>query len=102
MTFKVAVTGQRRREILALALPIIGGMTSQNILNLVDTAMVGRLGAEALAGVGMVSFLAFLSVAAVTGMSSAVQALAARRVGAGDSRNSAVSLNGGLLVALRE
>ena len=100
MTFKVAVTGQRRREILALALPIIGGMTSQNILNLVDTAMVGRLGAEALAGVGMVSFLAFLSVAAVTGMSSAVQALAARRVGAGDSRNSAVSLNGGLLVAL--
>ena len=28
----------RRRRILILALPIIGGMVSQNILNLVDTA----------------------------------------------------------------
>ena len=100
MTRLLSVDARRRREILALALPIIGGMTSQNILNLVDTAMVGRLGAQALAGVGMVSFLSFLSVAAVTGMSSAVQAQAARRVGAGDARNSAVSLNGGLLIAL--
>ncbi len=96
----LSVTQHRRREILALALPIIGGMTSQNILNLVDTAMVGRLGAEALAGVGLVSFLSFLAVAAVTGMSSAVQAQAARRVGEGRSSETAVSLNGGLLVSL--
>lgn len=94
------VSGDRRREILALALPIIGGMTSQNILNLVDTAMVGRLGADALAGVGLVSFLSFLAVAAVTGMSSAVQALAARRMGEGRENESAISLNGGLLVSL--
>lgn len=90
----------RRDQILALALPIIGGMTSQNILNLVDTAMVGRLGPAALAGVGIVSFLSFLSVAAVTGMSSAVQAMAARRFGEGKHGETAVSLNGGLLVAL--
>ena len=95
-----AVGAGRRREILALALPIIGGMTSQNILNLVDTAMVGRLGAASLAGVGLVSFLSFLSVAAVTGMSSAVQALAARRVGESRHAETAVSLNGGLLVSL--
>ncbi len=94
------VSTVRRREILALALPIIGGMTSQNILNLVDTAMVGRLGPAALAGVGIVSFVSFLSVAAVTGMSSAVQALAARRVGEGRTAETAVSLNGGLLIAL--
>lgn len=94
------VEASRRREILALALPIIGGMTSQNVLNLVDTAMVGRLGAPALAAVGLVSFVTFLAVAAVTGMSSAVQALAARRVGEGRFDQSAVSLNGGLLIAL--
>ena len=29
--------------ILGLALPIIGGMISQNLLNLIDVAMVGRL-----------------------------------------------------------
>ncbi len=96
----LAVDKPRRQEILALALPIIGGMTSQNILNLVDTAMVGRLGAAALAGVGLVSFLSFLAVAAVTGMSSAVQALAARRVGEQRPGETAVSLNGGLLVSL--
>ena len=30
---------QRLQRILGLALPIIGGMVSQNVLNLVDTAM---------------------------------------------------------------
>lgn len=94
------VSPARRAQILALALPIIGGMTSQNILNLVDTAMVGRLGPAALAGVGIVSFLSFLAVAAVTGMSSAVQAMAARRFGEGRHAETAVSLNGGLLVSL--
>ncbi|MEZ4375299.1 MAG: hypothetical protein R3B07_31090 [Polyangiaceae bacterium] len=35
--------GSRLRRILTLALPIVGGMVSQNLLNLVDTFMVGRL-----------------------------------------------------------
>ena len=45
----------RNRMIYALGLPIVGGMISQNVLNLVDTAMVGRLGDDALAGVGHLS-----------------------------------------------
>lgn len=94
------MTADRRRRILALALPIIGGMASQNVLNLVDTAMVGALGPEALAGVGMVSFLMFLSVAALTALSSAVQALASRRFGAGDLHLTALPLNAGLLLSL--
>ena len=40
----------RRKQIIALGLPIIGGMASQNVLNVVDTAMVGTLGDIALAG----------------------------------------------------
>ncbi len=44
-----------------LALPIIGGMASQNVLNLVDTAMVGTLGAASLAAVGMGSFANFMA-----------------------------------------
>jgi putative MATE family efflux protein len=86
----------RRRTILALALPTIGGMTSQNILNLVDMAMVGTLGAPALAGVGIGSFLNFMAFAAIAGLASAVQATAARRVGAGRESESALPLNGGL------
>ena len=96
----MAVTPERRRRILGIALPIIGAMTSQNILNLVDTAMVGALGAAALAGVGMASFLHFMAVGGITGLSSAVQAMAARRQGEGRVDESAVPLNGGLLIAL--
>lgn len=90
----------RTRRILALSLPIIGGMTSQNLLNLIDTAMVGALGAPALAGVGMGSFLSFMSVAVVIGLATAVQATAARRYGEGRLDETAVPLNGGLLLAL--
>lgn len=90
----------RSREIWALSLPIIGGMTSQNILNLVDTAMVGQLGPAALAGVGLSSFINFVAMAAVTGLSVAVQAIAARRVGEGRITEAAIPLNGGLLLSL--
>lgn len=90
----------RRREIWALSLPIIGGMTSQNVLNLVDTAMVGQLGPAALAGVGLSSFVNFVAMAAVTGLSVAVQAIAARRVGEGRLSEAAIPLNGGLLLSL--
>ena len=69
----------RRRRILGLALPIIGGMISQNVLNLVDTAMVGQLGDAALAGVGLGGFANFMAIAFITGMSTGVQAMAAAR-----------------------
>jgi MATE family multidrug resistance protein len=90
----------RRREILGLAVPIIGGMISQNVLNLVDTAMVGTLGDAALAGVGMASFANFLAAAFITGLSAGVQAMASRRKGEGRDDETAVPLNGGLLLAV--
>ena len=37
----------RLRSIAVLGLPIMGGMLSQSLLNLVDAAMVGSLGSEA-------------------------------------------------------
>lgn len=75
-------------------------MTSQNVLNLVDTWLVGGLGAAALAACGLANFLNFMAVAAITGLSTAVQAMAARRVGEGRLGEAAVPLNGGLLVSL--
>lgn len=89
----------RRSQILALALPIIGGMLSQNVLNLVDTAMVGALGDAALAAVGLGSFANFLAIAFITGLSAGVQAMASRRFGEGREDETAVPLNGGLVLA---
>ena len=90
----------RIRAILALALPIIGGMASQNVLNLVDTAMVGFLGAPSLAAVGMGSFANFMSVAFIMGLSAGVQAIAARRIGERRREETASGLNSGLLIAV--
>lgn len=94
------LTHERRRRILTLALPIIGGMASQNVLNLVDAAMVGLLGSTALAAVGMASFANFMATAFIMGLSAGVQALAARRLGEGRSEEAAIPLNGGLLLAV--
>lgn len=88
---------ERLQQIQSLALPILGALASQNLLNLADTAIVGHLGADALAAVGVGSFLNFLTAALVMGVSSGVQAMAARRCGEGREDVSAVPLNGGLI-----
>jgi putative MATE family efflux protein len=90
----------RRARILTLALPIMGGMVSQNILNLVDAYMVGHLGDSALAAVGSGGFLNFVTAAFILGMSAGVQAMSARRVGEGRHEETAIPLNGGLLLVL--
>ena len=85
---------------MTLALPIIGGMVSQNILNLVDTAMVGTLGDAALAAVGLGGFANFMFMALILGVSTGVQVLSARRKGQGQLERMALPLNGGLFLVL--
>jgi len=89
----------RHQAILSLSLPIIAGMLSQNVVNVVDTAMVGRVGTTALASVGLGSFLNFFFAAFVMGIAVGVQTLCARWRGAG-REDYAVPLNGGLTLAL--
>jgi putative MATE family efflux protein len=86
--------------IWGIALPIMGGMMSQNVLNLVDIGMVGRLGDTALAATGIGSFSSYLAISFIIGLSAGVQALAARRLGEGRDSETAIPLNGGLLLAL--
>jgi putative MATE family efflux protein len=75
-------------------------MASQNVLNLVDTAMVGVIGDSALAAVGLGGMVNFLVTSFILGLSAGVQAMAARRVGQGRADETAVPLNGGLVVAV--
>ncbi len=90
----------RRKQILAISIPIIGGMVSQNILNLVDAAMVGHLGSAAMAAVGITSFLNFMAVALFMGLATGVQVIVARRVGQNRPSEAAIPLNGSLLLNL--
>jgi putative MATE family efflux protein len=94
------VNKQRYKTIFELSLPIVGGMASQNVMNLVDTALVGSLGPNALAAVGMGSVATFMAQAFIMGLSAGVQAMAARRFGEGAEDRMAEPLNGGLLLAL--
>lgn len=94
----IRLAPERRKRVFSLALPIILGMMSQTVLNLVDTLMVSTLGAAAIAAVGFGGFANFLGVAFITGMSTGVQATASRRKGEGRLSESAVALNGGLLL----
>lgn len=91
---------ERRNRIFALALPIIGGMVSQNLLNIVDTAMVGFLGDAALAAVGLGGFVVFMCQALILGISTGVQSTAARKKGEGRSDRAAALLNSALLLVL--
>ncbi|MDX1405287.1 MAG: MATE family efflux transporter [Woeseiaceae bacterium] len=90
----------RRQRILGLALPIIGGMVSQNLLNIVDTAMVGFLGDSALAAVGLGGFVVFMCQALILGISTGVQSSAARKKGEGRVDRAAAILSTALLLVV--
>lgn len=75
-------------------------MVSQNLLNIVDTAMVGFLGDPALAAVGLGGFVVFMCQALILGISTGVQSSAARRKGEGKTDRAAAILNTALLLVL--
>lgn len=91
---------ERIRRILDLALPVIAGMVSQNVLNLVDTAMVSRLDHSnaALAAVGYGGFVLFVVQAIILGLSTGVLATASRRKGQGRISETAYFLNAALAI----
>ncbi len=91
---------ERRQRIFALSLPIIGGMISQNLFNIVDTAMVGLLGNAALAAVGLGGFIVFACQSIVLGISTGVQSVAARRRGAGQMDRPVRILNSALAMVV--
>lgn len=90
----------RSQTILKLALPIIGAMLSQSLINLIDAALVGTLGEVALAGVGIGGYAMFLVTALLFGLSSGVQSQTARRHGELNTTQRALALNAGLSIAL--
>ncbi|MCX4029601.1 MATE family efflux transporter [Endozoicomonas sp. SM1973] len=94
------MTQTRLKALLTLGLPIMGAMMSQSLLNLVDAAMVGSLGEVALAGVGFGSYVNFICVACLIGLSSGVQTLVARRVGEGTVRSTPGPVIAGLWLSL--
>ena len=91
---------ERQKIILGLGLPIIAGMLSQSVLNLIDAALVGQLGEASLAGVGIGSYANFVVISLILGLSSAVQALVARTLGGGDRERSVIPVYWGIILSV--
>ncbi len=71
------------RELVRLSAPIAVSMLSYSVMTLVDTLVVGRLGAAALAGVGLGGMVAFALVCFWFGLLRGAKTLVAQSVGAG-------------------
>ena len=78
-------TGSPIRLILQFAVPTLLGLLFQQLYNLVDTMIVGKLlGAQALAAVGSTGSINFFVIGFCTGVCSGFAIPVAQRVGAGD------------------
>ncbi|MFC8526783.1 MATE family efflux transporter [Nocardia sp. NPDC057227] len=72
------------RRLLALAVPTLGVLVAEPIYLLFDLAVVGRLGAQALAGLAVGGLILTLASTQLTFLSYGTTARSARRHGAGD------------------
>ena len=68
-------------------------------MSIVDVAMVGRLGAEALAATGMGSMMFWGALSVVLGIRTAVQTVSARRLGQGLEAESGIAFRNGMVMA---
>src|SRR5258706_10259978 len=74
-------TGSLNRAILLLAIPMVLEMVLESLFAVVDVFWVGRLGADAIATVGLTESLLSLVFAVGLGLSLSTTAMVARRIG---------------------
>ena len=84
-------TGSLNRAILLLAIPMILEMVLESLFAVVDVFWVGRLGADAVATVGLTESLLSLIFAIGLGLSLSTTAMVARRIGEKDPAAAAVA-----------
>lgn len=87
----------RLKKILHLAIPCSIAQASALVMLIVDMAMVGSLGTNAIAAVGIASFSAIVVFSLVSGFSFAVRGMVAKKVGEGDDGMLAAPINNALI-----
>lgn len=88
------------RELLHLAWPITVAMLGESAIGLVDTKLVGGLGANALAGVGMATVLFYLFFAMANGTLRGVKVRTAYLVGQGRTADAPTYAKAGIAIGL--
>lgn len=89
-----------RRAVFLLAVPMVLELVLESTFAVVDIFFVGKLGASAIATVGLTETLVFLLYAVGIGLAMAVTAVVARRVGEGKREEAAVTAVQAIWIAL--
>ena len=93
-------SGPVGRSILLLAIPMVLEMAMESIFAVVDIFFVSRLGADAVAAVGLTESLLTIVYGLAMGLSIGAAALVARRIGERDTEGAARAAVQSLLLAL--
>jgi hypothetical protein len=84
-------SGSLNRSILLLAIPMVLEMVLESLFAVVDVFWVGRLGANAVATVGLTESLLALVFAIGLGLALSTTAMVARRIGEKDPEDAAIA-----------
>ena len=87
------------REVFRLAYPVVLSNLSRVLMSVFDVAMVGRLGAGALAATGMGGMMFWGALSLILGVRTAVQTVASRRLGQNLEEESGTAFHNGLVMA---
>ena len=90
---------QADRDIWSLTWPVILSGTLGSAISLIDIAMVGRLGTNALAAVGYAMQFFFLAMSVLMAVGTACVAMMSRSIGAGRHERARQALAGCLMLA---
>lgn len=88
------------RSVIRLAWPVVIQQVSFTTVQLVDTFLVGHLGEDALAGVGLASILYWFPLSGMFAIGIGATAVVARNVGAGRAERADVTLRSAQMLAL--
>ena len=90
------------KKILRVALPAIAGLSTQMVVSLVDTAMVGRIedATYALAAMGIGVLATWALISFFSSLATGIHVVVARKYGEGDYISCGITLNNSLIIAL--